>query len=108
MLRLMFMTCHPLLPREARVARTLSSARVPFDLPGPDERPARLSAVLEVIYHPSLARAQALAVPLGPYALQAAIAACHARAPRFAATDWAGSSRRSEPERAPLLARAHR
>jgi RNA polymerase sigma factor (sigma-70 family) len=82
-LRLMFMTCHPLLPREARVAltlrllgglttpqiaraqlifegavaqrivrakRTLSSARVPFDIPGPDERPARLSAVLEVIY----------------------------------------------------------
>ncbi|HET9125970.1 MAG TPA: DUF6596 domain-containing protein [Solirubrobacteraceae bacterium] len=203
----MFMTCHPLLPREARVAltlrllgglttpqiaraqlisegavaqrivrakRTLSSARVPFDIPDPDERPARLSAVLEVIYlifneghsatagehwtRPelcreamrlgrvlaalmpretevhgllalmelqasrlpartgpggapvlladqdrtlwdgvlvqrglaSLTRAQALAAPLGPYALQAAIAACHARAPRFAATDWAG------------------
>jgi RNA polymerase sigma factor (sigma-70 family) len=28
--------------------------------------------------------------PLGPYALQAAIAACHARAPTADATDWAG------------------
>jgi predicted RNA polymerase sigma factor len=26
--------------------------------------------------------------PLGPYALQAGIAACHARAPEAAATDW--------------------
>lgn len=82
-LRLMFMTCHPVLAREARVAltlrllgglttpqiaraqlvsagavaqrivrakRTLSSARVPFEMPGADERPGRLSAVLEVIY----------------------------------------------------------
>jgi len=204
-LRLMFMTCHPLHAREARVAltlrllgglttpqiaraqlvsegavaqrivrakRTLSHARVPFEIPGADERPQRLSAVLEVIYlifneghsatagerwtrpelcreamrlgrvlaalvpresevhgllalmelqasrlpartgpdgEPvlladqdrarwdgvlvqrglaSLARAEALSAPLGSYALQAAIAACHARAPRFAATDW--------------------
>ena len=82
-LRLMFMTCHPLLARDARVAltlrvlgglttpqiaraqlvsegavaqrivrakRTLGSARVPFEMPGADERPGRLSAVLEVIY----------------------------------------------------------
>ena len=28
--------------------------------------------------------------PMGPYALQAAIAACHARAPTAEATDWAG------------------
>ncbi len=82
-LRLMFMTCHPLLARDARVAltlrllgglttpqiaraqlvsegavaqrivrakRTLSSARVPCEMPGADERPGRLSAVLEVIY----------------------------------------------------------
>src|SRR5579875_3676155 len=204
-LRLMFMTCHPLLARDARVAltlrllgglttpqiaraqlisegavaqrivrakRTLTSARVPFEIPGPDERPERVSAVLEVIYlifneghsatagthwtrpelcreamrlgrvlaalvpresevhgllalmelqasrlpartgpdgQPvlladqdralwdrlliqrglaSLARAQALSNPLGTYALQAAIAACHARSPRFDATDW--------------------
>ncbi|MGH8950752.1 MAG: RNA polymerase subunit sigma-24, partial [Acidimicrobiia bacterium] len=26
--------------------------------------------------------------PLGPYTIQAAIAACHARAPRFEDTDW--------------------
>jgi RNA polymerase sigma-70 factor, ECF subfamily len=204
-LALMFMTCHPLLTREARVAltlrllgglttpqiaraqlvsegavaqrivrakRTLSSARVPFEIPAADERPERLSAVLEVIYlifneghsatagehwtrpelcreamslgrilaalmpregevhgllalmelqasrlpartgsdgQPvlladqdralwdgilvqrglaSLARAETLSTPLGTYALQAAIAACHARSPSFEATDW--------------------
>jgi RNA polymerase sigma-70 factor (ECF subfamily) len=36
----------------------------------------------------ALARAEALARPLGPYGLQAAIAACHARARTAAATDW--------------------
>lgn len=37
----------------------------------------------------ALERAEALGGPLGPYALQAAIAACHARAPTAEATDWA-------------------
>jgi predicted RNA polymerase sigma factor len=37
----------------------------------------------------ALERAQALKDPLGPYALQAAIAACHARAWRPEDTDWA-------------------
>jgi RNA polymerase sigma factor (sigma-70 family) len=36
----------------------------------------------------SLERAQALGGSGGPYALQAAIAACHARAPAAEATDW--------------------
>lgn len=36
----------------------------------------------------ALERAQSLAGTLGPYALQAAIAACHARATVAAATDW--------------------
>ena len=36
----------------------------------------------------ALARAEALPGPLGSCALQAAIAACHARAAVFAATDW--------------------
>jgi RNA polymerase sigma-70 factor, ECF subfamily len=36
----------------------------------------------------ALARAEALARPLGPYTLQAAIAACHARARTGAETDW--------------------
>ena len=82
-LRLIFMTCHPVLSREARVAltlrllgglstpeiaraflvsegtvaqrivrakRTLAEARVPFEVPGRDELTERLSAVLEVIY----------------------------------------------------------
>jgi RNA polymerase sigma-70 factor, ECF subfamily len=35
-----------------------------------------------------LERAEALARPLGPYGLQAAIAACHARAIRAEETDW--------------------
>lgn len=36
----------------------------------------------------ALERAEALAPQRGPYALQAAIAACHARAPTAADTDW--------------------
>jgi RNA polymerase sigma-70 factor, ECF subfamily len=36
----------------------------------------------------ALKRAQTLGGALGPYALQAAIAACHARAPTAADTDW--------------------
>ncbi len=36
----------------------------------------------------ALARAGALPGPLGPYGLQAAIAACHARAPSAEETDW--------------------
>jgi len=36
----------------------------------------------------ALERAEALGPPLGPYALQAAIAACHARAVSVAETDW--------------------
>lgn len=204
-LRLIFMTCHPVLSRQARVAltlrllgglstpeiaraflvsegtvaqrivrakRTLAEARVPFELAGRDELPERLSAVLEVIYlvfnegytatagaqwtRPSLCadalrlgrilaalmprepevagllalmelqasrlrarvgprgepvlladqdrarwdhllvqrglaglrRAQELSGALGPYTLQAAIAACHARARSFQETDW--------------------
>jgi predicted RNA polymerase sigma factor len=36
----------------------------------------------------ALARAEALGGAEGPYALQAALAACHARASCYAATDW--------------------
>jgi len=158
--------------RIVRAKRTLAEARVPFEVPGPEERNARLASVLEVIYlifnegysatsggdwmrpalcdealrlgrvlaelatqepevhglvalmeiqasrakartGPSgepillldqnrarwdhilirrglaaLARAEALGGALGPYALQGAIAACHARAPTGADTDW--------------------
>ncbi len=205
-LRLVFMTCHPVLSRDARVAltlrlvgglstpeiaraflasegtiaqrivrakRTLTQAHVPFEVPGQAELAERLSAVLEVIYlvfnegysatagedwtrpdlcgdalrlgrilgalmprepevHGLLAlmelqasrlrarvgpggepvlladqdrarwdgllvqrglaalqRAQALGAPLGPYTLQAGIAACHARARSVEETDWA-------------------
>jgi RNA polymerase sigma factor (sigma-70 family) len=205
LLRLMFVSCHPLLSREARVAltlrllgglatpeiaraflapeatiaqrivrakRTLSEANVPFEVPREAERAARLASVLEVIYlifnegyaatagddwmRPALcdealrlgrilaelapaeaevhglvalmeiqasrlnarsaadgspvllldqdrsrwdrllinrglaalARAEATGGTLGPYGLQAAIAACHARALTAGQTDW--------------------
>ncbi len=205
LLRLIFIACHPLLSREARVAltlrllggltteeiaraflaseatiaqrivrakRTLADAAVPFELPSAADRVARLASVLEVIYlvfnegyaatsgedpmrpalcetamrlgrtlaalmpdepevhglsalmalHASrmatrvgprgepvllldqdrtrwdrlliqyglgaLARAEALGGRRGPYALQAAISACHARAVVAADTDW--------------------
>ena len=206
LLRLVFVACHPVLSREARVAltlrllgglttdeiaraflaqeatiaqrivrakRTLSAARVPFEAPSAEELPERLSSVLEVIYlifnegyaatsgadwmRPALCnealrlghllaalmpdaseahglvalmeiqasrtaarttpdgepillqdqdrarwdrmqirrglaaleRAEGKGAVLGPYALQAAIAACHARAATVAETDWA-------------------
>jgi len=159
--------------RIARAKRTLTEARVPFEVPGADERIERLAAVLEVLYlifnegysatsgehwtRPALcedalrlgrilaelakddsevhglvalmeiqasrlparvnakgepillldqnrarwdqllirrglaalARAESLGGALGPYALQAAIAACHARTLDAADTDWA-------------------
>ncbi len=206
LLRLMFISCHPLLAPEARVAltlrllatltteeiaraflvpvstiaqrivrakRTLTEARVPFEVPTGPELDARLASVLQVIYlvfnegysatagddlmrvglcedairlgrilaglapkepevhglvalmeiqasrsrarvGPSgeivllldqdrarwdpllisrglaaLDRAEQLGGALGPYGLQAAIAACHARARNAADTDWA-------------------
>jgi len=204
-LTLVFTACHPVLPRESRVAltlrllggltteaiaraflvpsttlgqrisrakRTLAEAKVPFEPPSADELPARIGAVLEVIYlvfnegysassvdqlvrrdlaaeamrlgrvlvgllprepevlglvalmelqasrFPTrtdrfgapvpledqprhrwdrtlinhglrmLDRATTLGRPLGPYTVQAAIAAYHARARTFAETDW--------------------
>jgi RNA polymerase sigma factor (sigma-70 family) len=206
LLRLVFVSCHPVLSTEGRVAltlrllgglttqeiaraflvpeptvaqrivrskRTLSEARVPFEVPRGADLTARLSSVLEVIYlifnegysattgedwmRPALCedalrlgrilaglvpavaevhglvalmeiqasriharvgakgepillldqdrtrwdhvlirrglaalqRAEELGGTLGPYALQAAIAACHARAHTAAETDWA-------------------
>ncbi|HET6231747.1 MAG TPA: RNA polymerase sigma factor [Longimicrobiaceae bacterium] len=205
LLRLVFIACHPVLSREARVAltlrllgglttdeiaraflvpeatvaqrivrakRTLTAARVPFEVPRGPEMAARLASVLEVVYlvfnegyaatagddwmRPALceealrlgrilaelvpqdsevhglvalmeiqasrsgarvgprgqpvllleqdrgrwdqllirrglaalAQAEALGGALGPYALQAAIAACHARARTGSETDW--------------------
>ncbi|HEX8880262.1 MAG TPA: RNA polymerase sigma factor [Candidatus Acidoferrum sp.] len=205
LLRLVFVSCHPVLPTEARVAltlrllgglttqeiaraflvpeptvaqrivrakRTLTEARVPFEVPRGPALTARVSSVLEVIYlifnegysatagddwtrpelcqdalrlgrvlaelapqepevhglvalmeiqasrlraragprgEPvllldqdrarwdqllirrglaALARAEKLGGGLGPYTLQAAIAACHARARTAAETDW--------------------
>jgi len=205
LLRLIFMTCHPVLSKDARVAltlrllcglatdeiarsfltaettiaqrivrakRTLSAMNVPFEVPAGEQLQNRLSAVLEVIYlmfnegysatsgdqwmrpllcqealrlgrvlaevapqesevhglvalmeiqssrfktrvnaqgEPvllmdqnrakwdqllirrglaALERSRKLGRSLGPYALQAAISACHAQAPTAAETDW--------------------
>jgi len=205
LLRLMFISCHPVLPVEARIALTLrllggltteeiargflaaeptiakrivrakqslASRHVPFEVPPPADRPARLASVLEVLYlvfnegysamagddwmrpalcsealrlgrvlaelmpaepevhglvalmeiqasriparlspaglpvplpeqnrgrwdqllirrgFTALLRAERLGGPPGPYVLQAAIAACHARARTAAETDW--------------------
>jgi predicted RNA polymerase sigma factor len=205
LLRLMFVSCHPVLSTEARIAltlrllggltteeiargflaaeptvakrivrakQTLASRQVPFEVPPPAERPARLASVLEVLYlvfnegysamagddwmrpalctealrlgrvlaglmpaepevqglvalmeiqasriaarlspaglpvplpeqnrgrwdqllirrgFTALLRAERLNGPPGPYVLQAAIAACHARAHSAAETDW--------------------
>jgi predicted RNA polymerase sigma factor len=205
MLRLMFVSCHPVLSTDARIAltlrllggltteevargflapeptiakrivrakRTLASKHVPFEVPPPADRQARLASVLEVLYlvfnegysamagedwmrpalctealrlgrvlaglmaaepevhglvalmeiqasrirarltpaglpvplleqnrgrwdqllirrgFTALLRAERLGGPPGPYVLQAAIAACHARAHTAAETDW--------------------
>lgn len=53
-----------------------------------DQDRARWDRVLIVRGLAALARAEALGGAGGPYALQAAIAACHARAPRPEETDW--------------------
>ena len=83
LLRLMFISCHPVLSAEARIAltlrllgglttdeiargflaaeptiakrivrakQTLSSRNIPFEVPPPADRPARLTSVLEVLY----------------------------------------------------------
>lgn len=53
-----------------------------------DQNRARWDHVLIRRGLTALERAEALGGAQGPYALQAAIAACHARAPTPAATDW--------------------
>ena len=55
----------------------------------PDQDRARWDRLLIRRGLAALARAEQLAGALGPYALQAAIAACHARARSAAETDWA-------------------
>ena len=55
----------------------------------PDQDRSRWDRILIRRGLGALARAEALGGARGPYALQAAIAACHARADSAAATDWA-------------------
>ena len=53
-----------------------------------DQNPAKWDGLLVGRGSAALSRAESLARPLGPYTLQAAIAACHARARRIEDTDW--------------------
>ncbi len=57
-------------------------------VPLPEQNRARWDRLLIGRGLIALARAEALGGAGGPYALQAQIAACHARAPRAEATDW--------------------
>ena len=54
----------------------------------PDQDRSRWDRTLIAHGMSALARARSLRKPLGPYTVQAAIAACHARARRFGDTDW--------------------
>jgi len=74
----------------------LQASRLPART-GPDGEPVLLEAqdrsrwdgLLVRRGFAALDRAQALGAPVGPYVLQAALAACHARARRAEDTDWA-------------------
>jgi predicted RNA polymerase sigma factor len=107
LLRLIFMTCHPVLSREARVALTLrllgglvalmelqaSRLRARVGAGGApvlllDQDRSRWDRLLIVRGLAALRRAETLGGTLGPYGLQAAIAACHARARTAEETDW--------------------
>jgi RNA polymerase sigma factor (sigma-70 family) len=57
-------------------------------VPLPEQDRARWDRLLVRRGLAALARAEALGGAEGPYALQAALAACHARARRWAETDW--------------------
>src|ERR671931_578405 len=95
LLRLIFIACHPVLSTEARVALTLrllggltteEIARAFLVL---DQDRGRWDQLLIRRGLAALKRAEDLGGAHGPYALQAAIAACHARARTAADTDWA-------------------
>ncbi|MDA4375690.1 hypothetical protein NY817_15255, partial [Escherichia coli] len=57
-------------------------------IPLPEQNRARWDQLLIRRGLSALARAEALGGGMGPYALQAALAACHARARRAEETDW--------------------
>jgi RNA polymerase sigma factor (sigma-70 family) len=89
-----------LLPEEPEVQGLLAlmelqasrqAARVGADgslVPLPDQDRGRWDRLLVRRGLSALARAEALGGADGPYALQAALAACHASAPGWAATEW--------------------
>ena len=71
----------------SRIPARLSPAGLPVPLP--EQNRGRWDQLLIRRGFTALLRAQQLGGPPGPYLLQAAIAACHARARTAADTDWA-------------------
>jgi predicted RNA polymerase sigma factor len=71
---------------QASRAKARTGPRAAHPAAGPE--PRALGPPADTPRLAALARAEALGGALGPYALQAAIAACHARAPTGADTDW--------------------
>src|SRR5438093_508414 len=96
LLRLVFIACHPVLSTEARVALTLrllgglSTDEIARAFLVPEstvaQRIVRATRTLTAAHVPFEVP---VASELGPYALQATIAACHARARTAEETDWA-------------------
>ena len=70
----------------SRIPARLSPAGMPVPLP--EQNRGRWDQLLIRRGFTALLRAQRLGGPPGPYVLQAAIAACHARARTAADTDW--------------------
>ena len=73
--------------RITRAKKALADAKVPFEVPVGTELAARLASVLEVVYL-IFNEGYAATEFSGPYVIQAALAACHARALVAADTDW--------------------
>jgi len=71
----------------SRTAARVGAGGEPVLLPDQDRR--RWDRLLIRRGLESLRRAELLPAPIGPYTLQAAIAACHARAATVQDTDWA-------------------
>jgi predicted RNA polymerase sigma factor len=82
LLRLVFTACHPVLSTEARVGPSGEPVLLL------DQDRTRWDYLLIRRGLDALARVEQLGGVLGPYGLQAAIAACHARARVAAETDW--------------------
>jgi RNA polymerase sigma factor (sigma-70 family) len=72
--------------RMTRAKESIATSQVPFRMPSEERRPERVRAVLAEGL--ALVTAAMTRGPVGPYQLQAAIAALHDEAPDIEGTDW--------------------